>query len=149
MNELQELYQAVILDHNKHPRNFGDMQSPTHTASGHNPLCGDRIQVFMRVDDKKVLDIKFSGDGCAISKASASLMTEALRGLTLDEVESLFQQFHHLVTDGATDGTTDVDLGKLQIFAGVREFPMRVKCATLSWHAVRSALASGNTASTE
>lgn len=148
MTDLSELYQAVILDHNKHPRNFGEMGDSTHQAAGHNPLCGDRIQVFVRVEDGIVANIKFAGDGCAICKASASLMTEAVKGQPLDEVERLFGRFHDMVV-GKDEGQDASELGKLQIFAGVRDYPMRVKCATLSWHAVRSALNDAGTASTE
>ena len=149
MSELRELYQAVILDHNKKPRNFGALEEPTSSAEGHNPLCGDQIQVDVRLADDVVDEVGFTGQGCAISTASASLMTQAVKGRPVAEVEALFEDFHELVTGDPTEEVDASDLGKLSVFAGVREFPMRVKCATLCWHTLRSALAGGDTVSTE
>jgi nitrogen fixation NifU-like protein len=148
---LQELYGEVILDHNRRPRNFGRLAGANHSAIGHNPLCGDRVTVYLRVEDGRIEGIGFEGVGCAISTASASMMTEALRGKSLAETRQLFERFHALVTgapaaareDGAAsaDAGEAPELGKLAAFAGVGEFPMRVKCATLAWHALQSALA--------
>jgi nitrogen fixation NifU-like protein len=149
MSELRELYQSVILDHNKKPRNFGELATASHHADGNNPLCGDRLRVQLLLEDDVVRDVKFEGQGCAISTASASLMTEAVKGKTLAEVEALFGAFHHLVTSDPTREPETGDLGKLTVFAGVREFPMRVKCATLGWHTLRAALAGAALASTE
>ncbi len=149
MSELRELYQSVILDHNKKPRNFGALDAPSHRAEGNNPLCGDQLQVMLLVADGVVKDVKFEGQGCAISTASASLMTEAVKGRPLAEVETLFGAFHDLVTSDPKVEPETGDLGKLSVFAGVREFPMRVKCATLSWHTLRAALAEAGSVSTE
>ncbi len=135
-DELRDLYQEVILDHNRRPRNFGPLRDANRSAVGHNPLCGDRVTVHLRVKDDRVEGISFQGSGCAISTASASLMTEALRGKTIEEAHALFHGFHELVTRGS-DGE---DFGKLAVFAGVREFPIRVKCATLAWHTLEAAL---------
>jgi nitrogen fixation protein NifU and related proteins len=137
-DDLRDLYQEVILDHNRRPRNFGPLPESNRSAEGHNPLCGDRVTVHLRVEDGRVEGIRFQGSGCAISTASASLMTEALRGKSVEEAHALFHQFHHLLTKGADDPTV---LGKLAVFAGVREFPIRVKCATLAWHTLEAALA--------
>lgn len=145
---LQELYGEVILDHNRRPRNFGRLSGASHSAVGHNPLCGDRVTVYLRVEDGRIEEIAFEGVGCAISTASASMMTEALRGKSLAETRQLFERFHALVTRAPAPGHGDEaasgapELGKLAAFAGVGEFPMRVKCATLAWHALQSALAS-------
>jgi len=140
MSELRDLYQEVILDHHKRPRNFRAMEDATRQAQGHNPLCGDRVTIFVRMAGSKVEDVSFQGSGCAISKASASLMTDALKGATVAEVDALFEQFQAMVTS-APDADVDLDsLGKLAVFAGVREFPSRVKCASLAWHALRAAL---------
>ncbi|MDJ0974870.1 MAG: SUF system NifU family Fe-S cluster assembly protein [Planctomycetota bacterium] len=148
MSDLRELYQSVILDHNKHPRNFGALDGATHKADGHNPLCGDKINLQLIVEDGVVTDVAFEGEGCAISTASASVMTETLKGRTLRDVEALFGRFHDLVT-GKGGGDLD-ELGKLAVFAGVSEFPIRVKCATLSWHTLRAALeGAGAPATTE
>ena len=149
MQELRELYQSVILDHNKRPRNFERPAGANREAHGHNPLCGDRIDVFASVEDGVVREVGFQGSGCAISKASASLMTEAVKGRSLDEVERLFEGFHRVVTSDARVPVDASKLGKLAVFGGVREFPVRVKCATLCWHTLRSALADGNAVSTE
>ncbi len=137
MNDLRDLYQEVILDHNKRPRNFRIIPQSTHKADGVNPLCGDRISVYLDVEDGVIKDIAFQGAGCAISSASASLMTEALKGKPVAEVEHLFEAFHNVVT---TDCECPRGLGKLGVLVGVRDYPSRVKCATLAWHAVRAAL---------
>lgn len=144
MDELRELYQATILDHNKKPRNFRVIEDAALHADGHNPLCGDKLTVYVAVDDgDRVVDAAFKGSGCAISTASASMMTELIKGKTLAEVEREFETFHELVTS-ACDTPVDVEsLGKLAVFSGVREYPMRVKCATLAWHTLRAALAGG------
>ena len=140
MSELTELYQQVILDHNKSPRNFGKLPGANRDSEGYNPLCGDRLHVFVELEDDTIRQISFEGSGCAISRASASLMTAALKGRTVAEAERVFADFHQMLTSAA-DAPVDRDkLGKLAAFAGVREFPMRVKCATLPWHTVRAAL---------
>jgi nitrogen fixation NifU-like protein len=138
MSDLMDLYQEMILDHSKTPRNAGALEHPTHRAVGHNPLCGDRLDVTLLLDDGRVADVRFAGQGCAISTASASLMTEAVRGKTLPEVKALFETFHAMVT-GKAKADPDT-LGKLAVFSGVSEFPIRVKCATLSWHTLNAAL---------
>lgn len=138
--ELRELYQQVILDHNKSPRNFGIIKNATQHSEGYNPLCGDHIDVYLIVEDGVVKDVSFKGEGCAISKASASLMTSVLKGKTKEETEKLFTKFHDLVT-GKLGANPDInELGKLAVFAGVQEFPVRVKCASLAWHTMISAL---------
>jgi nitrogen fixation protein NifU and related proteins len=137
MSDLRELYQEVILDHNKRPRNFGILEDGQR-AEGHNPLCGDRVTVSVRVEDGRVARAMFTGSGCAISKASASLMTDAVKGLSPSEVDSLFAAFQDAVT-GRADGDDDT-LGKLAVLTGVRDYPSRVKCATLAWHALQEAL---------
>ena len=140
MDQLRELYQEVILDHNKRPRNFGPLEGATCDLEGYNPLCGDRFTVHLKMDGDRIADIHFEGSGCAISTASASVMTESLKGKTIEEARVLFETFHDLVT-GKAEGEVDIDtLGKLAVFAGVSEFPMRVKCATLSWHTTQAAL---------
>ena len=139
MSELRDLYQEVILDHNRSPRNFGHLDDANRRADGHNPLCGDRLDVTVKVVEGVVTDLRFEGSGCAISKASASLMTEAVKGKTIDEFHELFDYFHRLVTDE----TLIVDeraLGKLAVFSGVRDYPARVKCAILAWHTLKSAV---------
>lgn len=139
MDELRELYQQVILDHNKNPKNFGKIAAANRTAEGYNPLCGDRIDLFLHVEDDVIKDISFQGNGCAISKSSASVMTTVLKGKPVAEAEQLFRKFQKLITGEAE--AIDVDeLGKLAIFAGVREFPLRVKCAGLAWHTMVAAL---------
>jgi nitrogen fixation NifU-like protein len=138
MSELRDLYQEVILDHYRQPRNCGVLDCPNREAEGHNPLCGDRVKVFLRIADGLVEDISFEGEGCAICTASCSLMTESVRGKTVTEVASLFEEFHHMLTGVADEA--GVELGKLQVFEGVREYPVRVKCATLAWHTLNSAL---------
>ncbi|TFG92015.1 MAG: SUF system NifU family Fe-S cluster assembly protein [Myxococcales bacterium] len=149
MQELRELYQTVILDHNKKPRNFARPERANREAHGHNPLCGDKLEVFAEVDEGVLREVGFLGSGCAISKASASLMTEAVKGKTLAQVEQLFGGFHRVVTSDASTPVDASGLGKLEVFVGVREFPVRVKCATLAWHTLRAALAGDERASTE
>lgn len=144
--DLRELYQEVILDHNKRPRNRGPLDDATHSAEGHNPLCGDQITLRLKVKDGKVEDVKFEGHGCAISTASASLMTEAIVGHTVVEAEETFHRFHNLMTG---DGKVEDDFDPLSVLAGVREFPIRVKCATLAWHTLDSALNGHKIVSTE
>ncbi len=140
MSDLRELYQEVILDHNKRPRNFRAIEHPTRTAKGHNPLCGDRLTLYLMLDGDRIADVAFEGSGCAISKASASLMTEALKGKTVTEAEALFERFHDVVTAPGDAPVNTDGLGKLAVFAGVREFPARVKCASLAWHTLQAAL---------
>jgi nitrogen fixation NifU-like protein len=137
MSELRELYQTTILDHNKSPRNFRVPSDANRHADGHNPLCGDKLTVHLTIADGAVRDVGFQGSGCAISTASASLMTEAVKGKPVDEVIRQFEAFHALLTTG---GAEHERMGKLAVFAGVREYPMRVKCATLAWHTLRTAL---------
>lgn len=135
--DLRDLYQDVILDHGTHPRNFHEMADADHKAEGYNPLCGDRVTIYLRLNDDTIADVSFAGTGCAICKSSCSMMTEAVAGKSIDEIETLFQRFHRLVIgDGEKTGNA---LGKLEAFAGVCEFPMRVKCATLPWHTLRAA----------
>jgi nitrogen fixation NifU-like protein len=152
MSELRELYQEVILDHSKNPRNRGEAGPGSVHAEGHNPLCGDRLTLSVRLDGDKVVEAKFVGSGCAISTASASLMTEAIRGMSRSDVELLFNRFHDLVTgkEEPGGGAAGPPLGKLAVFAGVREFPLRIKCASLAWHTLHNLiLGEGQTASTE
>ncbi len=137
-SELSDLYQEVVLDHGKRPRNFGPLEGATHHAEGLNPLCGDHFTVHARVEGGVVRDARFEGSGCAISKASASVMTGVVKGKTAEEIERIFQRFHRLVTEGPAEG--DEDLGKLAVFGGVHDYPTRVKCASLAWHALRAAL---------
>ncbi len=139
MSELRDLYQEVILDHNKSPRNFRALQTATHKADGHNPLCGDKVTVFVELAGDRIANATFVGSGCAISTASASLMTEALAGKTVEEARELFEKVHFLMT-APEEPELDPSLGKLAVFSGVREFPMRVKCATLAWHTLKAAL---------
>ncbi len=140
MSDLRELYQQVILDHNKSPRNFKELSDANRTSEGFNPLCGDHINLYVKLENDRIEDITFQGSGCAISKASASLMTSALKGKTREEAEALFEQFHDLVTADMDASPDTKDLGKLTVFAGVREFPVRIKCATLAWHTLQAAL---------
>jgi nitrogen fixation protein NifU and related proteins len=140
VHELRELYQQVILDHHRKPRNFRKLSQPTGRAEGHNPLCGDHVAVDVGIEGDVIRDIAFQGSGCAISKASASMMTGSLKGKTLAEAEEMFVRFHRMVTEGSAE---EEPLGKLAVFAGVREFPSRIKCATLPWHTMHAAL-SGN-----
>lgn len=139
-SDLRELYQEVILDHNRAPSNFRALEGAAHRAEGYNPLCGDKIQVFLQLDGDRVKEVTFLGAGCAISQASASLMTEAVLGKTASEAEELFDRFQDLVTSDDRNPEADEDLGKLNVFAGVKEYPMRVKCATLAWHTLKAAL---------
>ena len=149
MSELSELYQQVILDHNKKPRNFRKLEPATNFAEGFNPLCGDHLNVYLNVEGDEVKEISFEGSGCAISKASASMMTQAVKGKTKAEAETLFNEFHRMATGELDEETEPNHLGKLTIFSGVREFPARVKCATLSWHTMHAALNNEVIASTE
>jgi nitrogen fixation NifU-like protein len=149
MSELSELYQQVILDHNKKPRNFRKLETANRTAEGYNPLCGDQLTVYLQLEDDLVKDISFEGSGCAISKAAASMMTQSLKGKTRDEAETLFNEFHRMVTGELDEESTPNHLGRLTIFSGVREFPARVKCASLSWHTMHAALKGQETVSTE
>lgn len=147
MPELQDLYQEVILEHSRNPRNFRVMEAANRTAEGYNPLCGDHYTVFLDVTDNSIRDLSFQGTGCAISKASASMMTQILRNKTLAEAEEVFNQFRHIVTGEAAGDSTS--LSKLAVFAGVAGFPSRVKCATLVWHTLHAALHGKQVASTE
>jgi nitrogen fixation protein NifU and related proteins len=140
MSDLRDLYQDVILDHSRKPRNFGALAAANRRAEGSNPLCGDQVTVYLDLADGRLRDIAFEGAGCAISTASASLMTEALKGRSVEEVRRLFHGFHELLTTGAAGDEGAPDLAKLAVFSGVREYPMRVKCATLAWHALMAAL---------
>ncbi|HXI90867.1 MAG TPA: SUF system NifU family Fe-S cluster assembly protein [Blastocatellia bacterium] len=149
MTDLQDLYQELILDHGRRPRNFRALDGATRSAEGYNPLCGDKVKIYVRMDADTIKDISFEGAGCAISTASASIMTETLKGKTRAEAEELFQTFHDLVT-GRQAQLDAPELGKLAVFSGVSEFPIRVKCATLSWHTLRAALnGEGEVISTE
>lgn len=144
MSDLQELYQSVILDHNRKPRNFGALPSASHEADGRNPLCGDEVHVALVLDDSgTIADVKFTGHGCAISKASASLMTAAVKGKSRSEAEELFARFHALVL--GQDPDEGKSLGQLVVFSGVSRFPVRVKCASLAWHTLKAALENGAT----
>jgi nitrogen fixation protein NifU and related proteins len=147
MSDLSELYQEVILDHNKRPRNFRKIEGSSHHAEGYNPLCGDRLKLYVQVDGDRITDVAFQGSGCAISKASASLMTDAVKGHTVNEARSLFDRFHQVVTTPPDQPVED--LGKLSVLAGVREFPVRVKCASLAWHTLKAALERHERTSTE
>jgi len=138
-SDLRDLYQEVILDHNKKPRNHGKLDDANRELEGYNPLCGDRLTIYLRVEDGVVQAVGFEGSGCAISTASTSMMTEAVKGKPEADVRALFDRFHDLVTGKAASGSED-DLGKLRVFAGVSEFPIRVKCATLAWHTLIAAL---------
>ena len=149
MSELSELYQQVILDHNKNPRNFREIGDASAYADGKNPLCGDALRVYLEMDGDVVKDVAFKGSGCAISKASASMMTQAVKGKTKAEAEVLFDEFHRMVTGKLDPESEDSHLGKLKIFAGVLEFPARVKCASLSWHTLHAALNNEESVSTE
>ena len=137
VSDLSDLYQEVILDHNRRPRNFRVLEHATHQAEGYNPLCGDRLSLFLTLDGDVITDVGFQGSGCAISKASASLMTESVKGKTLAEAQALFERFQRMITGSSEPAPAD--LGKLNVLAGVRQFPVRVKCATLAWHTLRAA----------
>jgi nitrogen fixation NifU-like protein len=149
MSELNELYQETILEHNKNPRNFREITGASKKALGNNPLCGDALQVFVAMEDETIRDIAFKGSGCAISKASASMMTQAVKGKSTGEVEELFSEFTRMVRGEMDEEMEENHLGRLKIFAGVREFPARVKCASLSWHTLYAALHGDETVSTE
>ena len=140
--DLRDLYQQTIVDHNKSPRNYGKMEDSTHRAEGHNPLCGDQIELFLKIKEDRIADVKFVGKGCAISTASASLLTEEIRGKTVREVRQLFEKFHNMLTrENPQKAIPEIeDMGKLVVFAGVAEYPARIKCATLAWHALIAAL---------
>jgi len=149
-SDLRELYQSVILDHNKRPRNFRKPECANRSAQGVNPLCGDQLVVYLTVEDGVVKDVGFNGTGCAISTASASLMTQSIKGMKIGDVGHLFDEFRDMVTSNPQSSVGGEELGKLSVFSGVREFPMRVKCATLAWHAMSEALRNtGETATTE
>ena len=139
MSELSDLYQEVILDHNRRPHNFRVIDAASAKQEGYNPLCGDRLTLYLTVDGDVIKDAAFQGQGCAISKASASLMTDALKGKTVADARELFEQFHAMIT--SEPGTPTEDLGKLSVFAGVREYPTRIKCASLAWHTMKAAVA--------
>ena len=147
MSELTDLYQEVILDHNRSPRNFRRMEGASHHAEGFNPLCGDRVTVFVQIEGDRIADVTFEGSGCAISKASASLMTDALKGSTVADARRLFERFHRMVTTRSDEAVEE--LGKLSALAGVREFPVRVKCASLAWHTLKAAIDREEKVSTE
>ena len=149
MSELSELYQQVILDHNKKPRNFHKLEAANHSAEGYNPLCGDHLTVYLNLEDDRVQDVAFEGSGCAISKAAASMMTQAVKGKNKEQAEELFNEFHRMVTGELDEEVEENHLGNLKIFAGVREFPVRVKCATLPWHTLYAALNNEMQTSTE
>ena len=146
MNEVYELYQEIIIDHSRSPKNFGLLEHKTHTAVGNNPLCGDSINVDLIINNDKIIDIKFNGQGCAIFLASASLMSEIIKEKNLDEVKKLFEYFQNMLTKD--DESNLVELKKLSVLKGVREFPIRIKCATLSWHALIAAIGHNNQAIT-
>ena len=143
MSELNDLYQEVILDHNRRPHNFRAIESPSARQEGYNPLCGDRLTLYLTLDGEVIRDAAFQGSGCAISKASASLMTDAVKGKTVAEARELFDRFHDMIT--SPPGTPSPELGKLAVFEGVREFPTRVKCASLAWHTMKAAVAHPST----
>jgi nitrogen fixation NifU-like protein len=138
MSDLNDLYQELVLDHGRKPRNFGRLEHPDAQAAGHNPVCGDTLSLYLTLTDGKVSDVKFEGKGCAISTASASLMTQAIKGLPVDQAEALFEQFHETLTGKIP--ADEEKLGKLAVFQGVSRFPTRVKCATLCWHTLMAAL---------
>lgn len=150
MSYSDELYQQVILEHNRKPRNFREMKNATHSCHGYNPLCGDDYEIYLQVDDKNVIqDVSFVGSGCAISKASSSLMTAFLKGKTADEARMIFEQFHKMVLGELDPEKEENSLGKLKLFKGVRQFPSRIKCASLSWHTMVGALKKDPVVSTE
>ncbi len=140
MSDLGELYQEVLLDHNRRPRNFGALEEASHVAHGHNPLCGDKLTVYLKVRNGVVEGVNFTGSGCAVSQASASLMTEGLKGKSIDQVEAMFTKVHNLLTGKSTGAEDTEDLGKLRALSGISGFPIRVKCATLAWHTMHAAL---------
>ena len=140
MGDLRDLYQEVILEHSKAPRNYRELKNPDRKAEGFNPLCGDHFTVYLQMQGDTIQDVVFQGSGCAISKASASMMTQALKGKTQHDANELFQRFHSVVTGHAVENGNEEELGKLAVFSGVSEFPTRVKCATLAWHTLQAAL---------
>jgi nitrogen fixation NifU-like protein len=140
MSDLRDLYQEIILDHYRRPRHYGKLADATHHADGLNPLCGDKVAVHARIEEGVVREVAFEGSGCAISTASASLLTEVLRGKTLDEARALFQRFHGFLTGASAPASAEGGLGKLEVLAGVRDYPVRIKCATLAWHTFMAAL---------
>ncbi len=140
MPDLRELYQEVILEHSKAPRNYREIETANHRAEGYNPLCGDHFTVYLSLEGDSIRDISFQGSGCAISKASASMMTQSVKGKTRAEAERVFNQFHELVTGKSLANGNQAELGKLAVFSGVSQFPVRVKCATLAWHALHAAM---------
>ena len=148
-SDLRDLYQEVILDHSKNPRNFRVLEHANHMAEGFNPLCGDKLKLYLAIDSDQIKDIGFQGSGCAISKASASMMTAAIKGKTTKEADSIFQEFHQMLS-GKNHAANHSKLGKLSVFSGVSEFPVRVKCATLAWHTLKAGMeTSGKVVSTE
>jgi nitrogen fixation NifU-like protein len=147
MGALEDLYQEVLVDHGRHPHNFRALEAPTHQAEGHNPLCGDQITVYLKVVDDRIEDVTFQGQGCTICTATASLMTRRLKGLTLNDADAVFDAFHHLVTTGDLP-QDNLELGELEALQGVAQYPVRVKCATLPWHAYRAAVKHQQTFST-
>jgi nitrogen fixation protein NifU and related proteins len=149
MSDLSDLYQEVILDHNRRPRNFGAMTDANHVAHGHNPLCGDKLTLYLKLDGDRIAAVSFDGSGCAISKASASLMTDAVKGHTVGEATELFEHVHAMVTTPMDRAVDETHVGKMAVLAGVREFPARVKCASLAWHTLMAALAGQAIATTE
>jgi len=149
MTDLQDLYQEIVMDHNWKPRNFHKMETPTCSSHGFNPFCGDTITVYASIAEEIITDVSFEAAGCSISKASASMMTEAVKGLTITDAKTVFSKFHELVTQTGNAYEDDASLGDLVVLAGVRAFPTRIKCATLSWHALKSALEDEDTVSTE
>jgi nitrogen fixation NifU-like protein len=150
LSDLKDLYREVILDHNRQPRNFGELEGANRVIEGVNPLCGDRMTLYVKVSNERVEDLRFKGTGCAISVASSSLMTEKVKGTTVDQSLALFEMVHQMLTEHAADDAQLAELGKLAALSGVREYPSRVKCAALAWHALKSALTSAdNTVSTE
>lgn len=149
MSELSDLYQEVILEHNKNPRNFREIENADKVAEGYNPLCGDQLKLYLAMENDMVKDVAFKGSGCAISKASASMMTQMVKGKTREQAEVMFEEFHRMVLGEMDEEAEENSLGKLKIFAGVREFPARVKCASLSWHTLHAALHNEDAVSTE
>ncbi|HEV2862949.1 MAG TPA: SUF system NifU family Fe-S cluster assembly protein [Pyrinomonadaceae bacterium] len=149
MSELSELYQQVILDHNKKPRNYRELETANRVAEGHNPLCGDQLTVYLRMEENAVAEVSFVGSGCAISKASASMMTQTVKGKSRADAQTLFDEFHRMVTGELDEESEPNQLGRLKIFAGVRDYPARVKCASLPWHTMRAALEGEEVATTE
>jgi len=149
MSELKQLYQEMILDHNKNPRNFKVLDHPTHKAEGYNPMCGDHYNLYLNVKDGKIEDVGFDGAGCAISKSSASIMTTCLKGSTIEEADQMFENFHRMLTDETNPGELPGKLCKIAALQGVKSFPTRIKCATLVWHTMKSALEGKEEVSTE